>query len=264
MKKLRALQEGGKTALYRLYDRDGTLLYVGITHDLQERWRSHARNQIWWLDVARKEHVWFNTRAEAETAEKRAILSEDPLRDKSRRPRTGQGTDAFWPETDYDNPRRDPYEEAMVAAAAEKIMEALRDGRIPTWSVLPVVHRLGRMVGVSTRAANLARRRMTTGPLPLLAQVRDDFVALGAGDFDQERAEQYGLFYLIAAHHFGSRPFTARELAGRACVAAPTVMRHLSWMAARGLVQQRLEPTASFMLRVEGATTEPEASNHIA
>jgi hypothetical protein len=68
-----------QTALYRLYRADGLLLYVGITDNPPERWRSHASLKPWWPEVARRDVEWFNTRAAALDAESRAILGEDPL-----------------------------------------------------------------------------------------------------------------------------------------------------------------------------------------
>ena len=50
------------TALDRLYDTDGHLLYVGITFSPAGRMAHHAANQEWWGDVARKTMVWYPTR----------------------------------------------------------------------------------------------------------------------------------------------------------------------------------------------------------
>lgn len=41
-----------RTALYRLYDDSGTLLYVGITNDIDIRWKTHGRHKPWWGVVA--------------------------------------------------------------------------------------------------------------------------------------------------------------------------------------------------------------------
>lgn len=75
----------GRTALYRLYDGQGRLLYLGITHDTKQRWARHAHDQNWWHLVARKDVTWFDTRDEALAAEKRATSSEHPLYDRSSR-----------------------------------------------------------------------------------------------------------------------------------------------------------------------------------
>lgn len=65
------------TALYRFFDADGALLYVGITADLEQRWSSHQRKP-WWPDVAKKTVEWHDTRPVALAAELEAIKSEAP------------------------------------------------------------------------------------------------------------------------------------------------------------------------------------------
>lgn len=66
------------TALYRLYDASGQLLYVGVTANLRERFGQHASTKQWWGDVARRTVTWLETRDEALTAEAKAILTEAP------------------------------------------------------------------------------------------------------------------------------------------------------------------------------------------
>ncbi|MBP2581890.1 hypothetical protein J3A78_002368 [Streptomyces sp. PvR006] len=70
--------DGMKTALYRLFDADGALLYVGIANNPRTRWSSHAGEKRWWGDVSRKTLEWFATREEAESAEVAAIVGERP------------------------------------------------------------------------------------------------------------------------------------------------------------------------------------------
>lgn len=42
----------GGTFIYRLYDSDGALLYVGITWNPWVRWRVHKKEKLWWGEVA--------------------------------------------------------------------------------------------------------------------------------------------------------------------------------------------------------------------
>jgi predicted GIY-YIG superfamily endonuclease len=66
------------TLLYRLRDRGGALLYIGITTDLKRRLREHAKSKPWWPDVATVEteaHVGYGV---AEQAEWLAIRQEEP------------------------------------------------------------------------------------------------------------------------------------------------------------------------------------------
>ncbi|MFF6903544.1 GIY-YIG nuclease family protein [Streptomyces hydrogenans] len=69
-----------RTALYRFYDADGGLLYVGITKRLRIRWQEHARDYAttWWPKVVTNSVTWFPNREEAEAAEREAIRSENP------------------------------------------------------------------------------------------------------------------------------------------------------------------------------------------
>lgn len=68
------------TGLYRLYRRDGTLLYIGIGYDPSVRIASHRRKS-WGADIdpAKTTVDWHEDRDEAETAELLAVRTEKPL-----------------------------------------------------------------------------------------------------------------------------------------------------------------------------------------
>lgn len=66
------------TSVYRLYDADDRLLYVGLANRPAERWGTHA-GQPWWPLVVRKEITRYPTREEALRVEAAAIIGEDPL-----------------------------------------------------------------------------------------------------------------------------------------------------------------------------------------
>ena len=68
-----------RTALYRLFDIEGRLLYVGIAFDPQTRWHGHSSTKSWWNEVDRREVEWHDTRSRALGAEAEAILNEAPL-----------------------------------------------------------------------------------------------------------------------------------------------------------------------------------------
>ena len=67
-----------KTALYRHFDADGVLLYVGISNSAMKRLDEHRAASHWSLDIARVELKWFETRDEALSAEREAIMNESP------------------------------------------------------------------------------------------------------------------------------------------------------------------------------------------
>lgn len=74
------------TALYRLYDATGALLYMGITQDLRKRMREHARSQPWWGDVATRTVTWYESWPRAFHAETIAIAQEKPKHNVAKRP----------------------------------------------------------------------------------------------------------------------------------------------------------------------------------
>ncbi|MFD7016092.1 GIY-YIG nuclease family protein [Streptomyces sp. NPDC059928] len=69
----------GVTALYRLYDSDDRLLYIGVTKNPPRRFAAHRSDKPWWPNVARREVSWWPTRYEAGRAESAAIWNESPL-----------------------------------------------------------------------------------------------------------------------------------------------------------------------------------------
>jgi predicted GIY-YIG superfamily endonuclease len=76
------MPEPERTALYRLYDADEHLLYVGITTNPKTRWGRHARDKHWWPEVSRKTVEWFETRKSAERIEKIEVEEERPRYNK--------------------------------------------------------------------------------------------------------------------------------------------------------------------------------------
>lgn len=71
-----------RPTVYRLEDRKGRTLYVGVTNNLGRRLAIHSRVQPWWDDVAHVTVRYFRTRAAAEVAEGEAIVLETPVHNK--------------------------------------------------------------------------------------------------------------------------------------------------------------------------------------
>jgi len=65
-------------ALYRFFNHDGQLLYVGITLNLGSRLTKHRDDKPWWAEVARVMVAQFDSREEVLAAEKVAIRTEQP------------------------------------------------------------------------------------------------------------------------------------------------------------------------------------------
>lgn len=68
-----------RTALYRLYSADDTLLYIGITGLLETRFQAHAGDKSWWPEVTRKTVTWYDDRATAEDQERIAVQYDRPI-----------------------------------------------------------------------------------------------------------------------------------------------------------------------------------------
>jgi hypothetical protein len=66
------------TDLYRHFDSDGVLLYVGISLSAVLRLSQHKERAVWRDRIARVEVVSYPTRDEAKVAEAEAIKSEHP------------------------------------------------------------------------------------------------------------------------------------------------------------------------------------------
>jgi hypothetical protein len=131
----------GRSALYRLYDSEGTLLYVGISAHPSERLKQHAGDKAWWHHVARHEITWIDSRDEAVKAEAEAMRSELPLYNGYHH----LGGD--WPQQarKYDDT-------AERAAVREAVRTAIARGEYKPDTYLPGAA-VGRQFGVSATIA---------------------------------------------------------------------------------------------------------------
>lgn len=67
------------TAVYRLYARDGRLLYVGMTNNTDIRFAYHALTKHWWHLVEDRRIEWHPDRSAARRSEAVAIAEEAPV-----------------------------------------------------------------------------------------------------------------------------------------------------------------------------------------
>lgn len=70
--------DGERTALYRLRNADGELIYVGVSSKPQQRWVQHAGDKAWWQEVSDFGQEWFESRTEALAVEAFTIRTESP------------------------------------------------------------------------------------------------------------------------------------------------------------------------------------------
>lgn len=133
--------EPEKTALYRLYDANGRLLYVGITDNPKIRFEDHRTYKHWWHMVDDETVEWFDTRRDAALTEAQAILEEKPAYN-----RFYDRVAGIWTS-------HEPEPEADYEAQQETVYMALRarieDGTYPVGSVIPRQHETCAEFGVA-------------------------------------------------------------------------------------------------------------------
>ena len=64
--------------LYRFFDKENNLLYIGISINAYNRYKGHLATKTWMDGVANITLQGYNSRAEVEAAEIEAIRSENP------------------------------------------------------------------------------------------------------------------------------------------------------------------------------------------
>jgi predicted GIY-YIG superfamily endonuclease len=74
-----------ETELYRHYDKDGRLLYVGIARNSVARFWQHGKNSPWFDQVCRVATEIYPSREQAVAAERRAMALENPIYNKIER-----------------------------------------------------------------------------------------------------------------------------------------------------------------------------------
>ena len=67
------------TAVYRYFDADGRLLYVGVAKDPDKRQSEHALTAAWYPYFVRREDTWHSTRSDALAEERAAVRDEMPI-----------------------------------------------------------------------------------------------------------------------------------------------------------------------------------------
>ena len=107
--------------LYRFFDSEGNLLYVGISNNWQQRLRQHYKDSSFHYEATCITLERFNTREQVEAAEKKAIISENPKYNKAYNPNFEDPTQhltkiKFW-----------VYSNLVPDQAHKGIVEELRD-----------------------------------------------------------------------------------------------------------------------------------------
>jgi predicted GIY-YIG superfamily endonuclease len=79
-----AAKPGRRHTLYRFFDPEGRLLYIGRTNDAASRMNAHRGDKSWWDESGHVALEHFATAPELAAAERRAIIAEKPLHNKVR------------------------------------------------------------------------------------------------------------------------------------------------------------------------------------
>ncbi|MEU9706528.1 GntR family transcriptional regulator [Streptomyces sp. NPDC047981] len=130
--------------MYRLYDAEERLLYVGITMALKQRFADHQRQKFWWHLVQRRDVRWYDDRAAAEAVEAEAIRTESPKYD-------GTSRIADWVHARHLRPK-DPFWRPV----AESVLARIQDGTYPVGSPLPSPRALASLYEVSESSTGYA------------------------------------------------------------------------------------------------------------
>ena len=75
-----------KQTLYRFYDQNDQLLYVGITKFFEPRLKQHYKNADWFFQTASVKLEHYQTRQDVEKAESVAIKTEKPIYNIAKNP----------------------------------------------------------------------------------------------------------------------------------------------------------------------------------
>lgn len=80
------MRPGSTFVVYRFYDADGGLLYVGWSHDVLKRFEHHRYERKWWKQVARIELDHCTSAAAAQAHEAELISSLRPVHNRVHNP----------------------------------------------------------------------------------------------------------------------------------------------------------------------------------
>jgi hypothetical protein len=154
-----AISLHGRTALYRYFAADDSLLYVGISKKPERRqlWHAYAAANTWWPLVVRRTDEWIDTREKAERAEIAAIESEAPRFNVKDNPNVSpdierllevrtQRAATLAPEGSF----------PLYFKLAIQLLDEIKSGSLPDGSRLPARRDQASRFGVSTETVKRA------------------------------------------------------------------------------------------------------------
>ncbi|MFJ4356886.1 GntR family transcriptional regulator [Streptomyces massasporeus] len=141
-----------RSALYRLFDVTDQLLYVGISTNPEERWKTHTMLKSWWNEVAHKTVTWLPSWDEALAQEERVIRDEAPRYNGTHNYPLAPFTPAEWPQISV--------QRGKTEALVERIRQEIHSGRWLPGQRIPTCQELADATGVSRTTANFAIRAL--------------------------------------------------------------------------------------------------------
>lgn len=137
-----------RTALYRYFDANEGLLYIGISIDPDGRLKVHRDNHAPWVnEVSRRAVEWHGSRPLALKAEAEAIKAERPRYNGKHNYDDAPFDPASWPKVTASR---------KVAAITELMRSEILDGRWVHGKRIPSLRTLGDAAGASIRIVSKA------------------------------------------------------------------------------------------------------------
>ncbi|MFE2297935.1 GntR family transcriptional regulator [Streptomyces sp. NPDC059445] len=138
-----------RTALYRHFDADRNLLYIGISVNPESRWKSHLYSLAEWPKLAAsRTDEWFDTREAAEIAEVAAIKAERPRFNGSH-----NFVEASFTPTIWTSPIVGPRKREVIAV---RVSQEIESGNWPPGVRIPSASQIAAETGVSLGTATKA------------------------------------------------------------------------------------------------------------
>lgn len=159
------------TAVYRYFDANDVLLYVGISTDPDERWKAHRyglARKTWPKEAIRRTDQWCSSRPEALQVEEEAIKSERPLYNG-----THNHDDAAFDPTSWPTAKRG----RTTTHVAALIRDEITSRRWVKGQRLPSVRAMAEAVGASQNAISKASALLQREGLLVFESGRGLFVA---------------------------------------------------------------------------------------
>lgn len=162
-----------RTALYRYFDANDKLLYIGISIDPDSRLRAHRDNHEPWVPaVASRTVEWLDSRPLALKAEEDAIKAERPRYNEKHNYDDAPFDPASWPKVaDFHK----------VPGIAELMRTEITSGRWAPGQRIPSLRTLGEAAGASIRIVSKASTQLQNEGLLDFQPGRGVFVARPQG-----------------------------------------------------------------------------------